>query len=278
MAAASQSVKQRVQNSIWLVCGALCLLLAIIFWAITDRDELVEVEKAPESEVELQIQPAKVAATAHLGVLIDEVKPLEQTKRLTASGLHEPEFRGTKFISEQRKHQTIELFRVSEEDIIKGFLKKQADRQNFLYIRLSGENRAEQYVLLYGNYKNTSQAQSALEQLALQLPASVKPVVTSFKDYLPFVNDLGAEEVSLNNKLYEVALKPAALPKIDESLLAAPKQSATSPQRSTTTTTVTRRDQDGNVVDVQKSQSGVAPPVPASNNTTTEQEISDPFN
>lgn len=49
MAAASQSVKQRVQNSIWLVCGALCLLLAIIFWAITDRDELVEVEKAPES-------------------------------------------------------------------------------------------------------------------------------------------------------------------------------------------------------------------------------------
>ncbi len=278
MAAASQSVKQRVQNSIWLVCGALCLLLAIIFWAITDRDELVEVEKAPESEVELQIQPAKVAATAHLGALIDEVKPLEQTKRLTASGLHESEFRGTKFISEQRKNQTIELFRVSEEDIIKGFLKKQADRQNFLYIRLSGENRAEQYVLLYGNYKNTSQAQSALEQLALQLPASIKPVVTSFMDYLPFVNDLGAEEVSLNNKLYEVALKPAALPKIDESLLAAPKQSATSLQRSTTTTTVTRRDQDGNVVDVQKSQSGVAPPAPASNNTTTEQEISDPFN
>src|SRR5690554_3516386 len=276
MAAASQSVKQRVQNSIWLVCGALCLPLAINFWAITDRDELVEVEKAPESEVELQIQPAKVAATAHLGAFIDEVKRLEQTKRLTASGLHEPEFRGTKFISEQRKNQTIELFRVSEEDIIKGFLKKQADRQNFLYIRLSGENRAEQYVLLYGNYKNTSQAQSALEQLALQLPASVKPVVTSFMDYLPFVNDLGAEEVSLNNKLYEVALKPAALPKIDESLLAAPKQSATSPQRSTTT--VTRRDQDGNVVDVQKSQSGVAPPAPASNNTTTEQEISDPFN
>lgn len=278
MAAASQGIKQRVQNSIWLVCGALCLLLAIIFWAITDRDELIEVEKAPESEVELQIQPEKVAATAHLGALIDEVKPLEQTKRLTASGLHEAEFRGTKFVSEQRKNQTIELFRVAEEDIIKGFLKKQADRQNFLYIRLSGENRAEQYVLLYGNYKNTRQAQSALEQLQLPLPASVKPVVTSFMDYLPFVNDLGADEVSLNNKLYEVALKPAALPKIDESLLAAPKQSVTSPQRSTTTTTVTRRDQEGKVVDVQKSQSGVAPPAPASNNTTTEQEISDPFN
>ncbi len=42
----------------------LCLLAALIFWAMTDRDELVEVEKQPESEIELQIQPEKVAATS----------------------------------------------------------------------------------------------------------------------------------------------------------------------------------------------------------------------
>ena len=41
----------------WSVAYAVYLLPW--FWAITDTDEVVEVEKKPETEVELQIQPEK---------------------------------------------------------------------------------------------------------------------------------------------------------------------------------------------------------------------------
>ena len=36
---------QKIQQSIWLLGAVLCLLAALIFWAVTDRDELVEIEK-----------------------------------------------------------------------------------------------------------------------------------------------------------------------------------------------------------------------------------------
>lgn len=273
---------QKIQQSIWLLGAVLCLLAALIFWAVTDREELVEIEKQPESEIELQIQPEKVAATTYLGGLQEEVRPLELTTRLTASGLHEAEYRGTKFIQEQKNNSTIELFRVNDENIIKSFIKKQTDRSKLFYIRLSGEGQAEQYVMLYGSFGNKREAAQTLTALPFKFPETIQPVVVQFADYRPYVNDLGADEMGLSTKLYAVNLRPAAVPKIDESALArppattttAPTTQAVAPQNSTTSTTITRRDQEGNVVDVQKSQSGTAPTQP----DAPEPEVRDPFN
>lgn len=273
---------QKIQQSIWLLGAVLCLLAALIFWAVTDREELVEIEKQPESEIELQIQPEKVAATTYLGSLQEEVRPLELTTRLTASGVHEAEFRGTKFIQEQKNNSTIELFRVSDENIIKSFIKKQTDRSKLFYIRLSGEGQAEQYVMLYGSFGNKREAAQTLTALPFKFPETIQPVVVQFADYRPYVNDLGADEMGLSTKLYAVNLRPAAVPTIDESVLArppatsmtAPSTQAVAPQNSTTSTTITRRDQEGNVVDVQKSQSGTAPVQPEA----PEPEVRDPFN
>ena len=273
---------QKIPQSIWLLGAVLCLLAALIFWAVTDRDELVEIEKQPESEIDLQIQPEKVAATTYLGGLQEEVRPLELTTRLTASGLHEAEFRGTKFIQEQKNNSTIELFRVSDENIIKSFIKKQTDRSKLFYIRLSGEGQAEQYVMLYGSFGNKREAAQTLTALPFKFPETIQPVVVQFADYRPYVNDLGADEMGLSTKLYAVNLRPAAVPTIDESVLArppatttnAPTTQAVAPQNSTTSTTITRRDQEGNVVDVQKSQSGTAPVQP----DAPEPEVRDPFN
>ncbi len=280
--AARQSQWQKIHHYIWLVAGAVCLFAALVFWAITDTKELVEVEKVAETEVELQIQPEKVAAMSHLGALNEEVRPLDMTTRVVATAQHEPEFRGTKFISDTSKQYAIELFRVSNEDILKSFLRKQVERHKFVYLRLSGEDHPEQYVILLGPYSSQNDAKSNLAALNIALPASVKPAVVELKQYQPYVNDLGSDETSSNQKLYAVKLRPAALPKIDEAQLAARKalaavSNAISPQaNATTSTTVTRRDASGNVVDVQKSQSSVetprAKPAPA------EQEVTDPFN
>ena len=273
---------QRIQNYIWLVCGMVCLFAALIFWAITDSEALVEVEKSAETESELQIQPEKVAATSLLGALQEEVRPLQMTTRVVTTGSYEPEFRGSKFINENKNASTIELFRVTKDDVIRSFLKKQANRNNFFYIRLSGENQIEQYVLLYGIYRNKDEAQRVLEQLALQFPKTVQPKVQDIENYVSLVNDMGADEMGSNHKLYAVNLKSVPLPKVDESLLVLPKPkpaaAETDPKNATTTTTVTRRDEQGNVVDIQQSHSGADIAPKQGGNKISEKEINDPFN
>ncbi|NNH78459.1 hypothetical protein HLH17_12415 [Acinetobacter sp. ANC 5380] len=273
---------QRIQNYIWLVCGLVCLFAALVFWAITDSDALVEVEKSAETEAELQIQPEKVAATNLLGALQKEVRPLEMTTRVVNTATYEPEFRGTKFINDNKNAATIELFRATKDDVIRSFLKKQSDRKKFFYIRLSGENQIEQYVLLYGIYGNSDQAKQALQQLPFQFPKSIQPQVQDIENYAALVNDMGAEEMGSNSKIYAVNLKSAPLPRIDESLVAQPKLKPTvpvvDPKAATTTTTVTRRDEEGNVVDVQQSHSGVESAPKKNGNKVAETEISDPFN
>ncbi len=273
---------QRIQNYIWLVCGLLCLFAALVFWAMTDSDALVEVEKPAETASELQIQPEKVAATSLLGALQDEVRPLEMTTRVVTTGSYEPEFRGSKFIHENKNASSIELFRATKDDVIRSFLKKQADRKNFFYIRLSGENQVEQYVLLYGIYRNRDEAKRVLEQLPLRFPKTVQPKVQDIENYVSLVNDMGADEMGSNNKLYAVTLKSVPLPKVDESVLTLPKPGPavveTAPANAVTTTTLTRRDEQGNVVDVQQSHSGVGVAPKQSGNRIQGQELIDPFN
>ncbi len=280
---------QNIRQYIWLVGGLICLLVALIFWVVTDTKDLVTVVN-PIEEAQVQIQPEKVAATSHLGALMDEVRPLEMTTRIVTAGNHDVEFRGTKFFQENKKAWMIELFKTSDEDLILGFLQKQADRKNFIYFRLSGEDQTEQYVLAYGVFKSDEQAKNQLRQLNLKLPASIHPQAIQFEKYIPLVNDLGSDEMAGTNKLYQVKLKSAPLPVVDETLLAQAKSALSSltgstPTNQTTKTTITRRDASGNVVDVQKSQSHAQtsgntkePAGNSSDKKPTEHEVSDPFN
>ena len=276
----SRTLWQNVQQYIWLVGGIVCLFLAFLFWVMTDSKKLVEVEKSADSDAPVQIQPEKVATTANLGALADEVRPLDLTTRTVASGQHEAEFRGTKFINENKKQWTLELFRASDEDIVKNFLKNRSDRNKFIYFRLSGDKQSEQYVLTYGVFKRSEDAIQQLTQLNLDLPESIKPQPQQFSTYLPLVNDLGADEMRGGiSQTYEVRLRPAALPKIDESLLMGagvngaistqPKVTAPA-TNSTTRTTIVRRDAEGNVVDVHQSNSAADPAKKAQQNRATE--------
>ncbi|AMX17493.1 hypothetical protein BFR75_12775 [Acinetobacter pittii] len=280
----SRTLWQNVQQYIWLVGGIVCLLLAFIFWVMTDSKKLVEVEKSADSDAPVQIQPEKVATTANLGALADEVRPLDLTTRTVASGQHEAEFRGTKFINENKKQWTLELFRASDEDIIKNFLKNRPERNKFIYFRLSGDKQSEQYVLTYGVFKRSEDAIQQLTQLNLDLPESIKPQPQQFSTYAPLVNDLGADEMKGGiSQTYEVRLRPAALPKIDESLLigggVATQPKVVAPAtNSTTRTTIIRRDAEGNVVDVHQSNSAVDVAKKAQQNRTTEPSVKNATN
>ena len=97
----SRSIRQNIQQYSWLTLAIVCLIAALVFWGITDGDALVEVDQPAKTEV--QIQPEKVTATAHLGAFSNEVKPLDLTTRVVVSNEHAPEFRGTKFIKENQQ-------------------------------------------------------------------------------------------------------------------------------------------------------------------------------
>ncbi|MGK3628802.1 hypothetical protein ACSLGU_34405, partial [Acinetobacter sp. A11] len=138
------------------------------------------------------------------------------------------------------------------------------------------DKQSEQYVLTYGVFKRSEDAIQQLTQLNLDLPESIKPQPQQFSTYAPLVNDLGADEMKGGiSQTYEVRLRPAALPKIDESLLigggvATQPKVAAPATNSTTRTTIIRRDAEGNVVDVHQSNSAVDVAKKAQQNRTTE--------
>ncbi|MCU4579669.1 hypothetical protein KTJ32_01480 [Acinetobacter gyllenbergii] len=287
--AVSRSIWQNIQQYSWLVFAVACLIAALIFWGVTDHKALVKEQQPAEKETQaqIQIQPEKVAATTHLGALSDEVKPLDLTTRVVVSNEHAPEFRGTKFIKENQRQWTMEIFRSSDEAIVKNFLLNREDRRKFVYFRLSGEDQVEQYVLAYGVFGSAEDASRQFAQLNLALPESIQPTAHQLSSYAALVNDLGSDEMkSATNQLYAVQLRPAALPRVDESLLIG-ATSASSNARSTDTsstvkTTVTQRDAQGNVVNVKQTQSAPKPPATAEkikeNSDASKREVSDPFN
>jgi hypothetical protein len=287
--AVSRSIWQNIQQYSWLVFALACLIAALVFWGVTDSNALVKEEQPPETEAQVQIQPEKVAATTHLGALSDEVKPLDLTTRVVVSSDHAPEFRGTKFIKENQRQWTMEIFRSSDEVIVKNFLLHREDRRKFIYFRLSGEDQVEQYVLAYGVFGSAEEASRQFAQLNLALPESVQPTAHQLSSYAALVNDLGADEMkTATNQLYAVQLRPAALPRVDESLLigSTGSQSTTTTRTTETSTavktTVTQRDAQGNVVNVKQSQSAPKPPANVEkikeNSDAPKREVSDPFN
>lgn len=272
---AKHSNWQNIQHYIWLIGGLLCMLIALVFWVVTDTKNLVSENKKIE-ETQVIIQPEKVAATTNLGGLTDEVRPLQLTTRVVTVGQHFGEFRGTKFFQENQKKWTIEIFRARSEDVVKSFLNTQSQREGYIYFRLSGENQIEQYVMVYGTYNSEKEAKTQLQMLDIKLPDSVKPSAVKLSEYQPFVNDLGMDELLGSQKLHEVYLKNAPLPIIDETIIARQKELLALAKQQTTTTTITRKDAQGNVIDVEQEKSQTEPEPPKVNRQA-ENQISDPF-
>ena len=284
--AVSRSIWQHIQHYSWVVFAIICLIAALIFWAVSESDDVVEVKQTAKTETQVQIQPEKVAVTTHLGALVKEVNPLDLSARVVVANEHAAEFRGTKFIKENQRQWTMEIFRSSEEAIIKNFLASRADRAQFIYFRLSGQDQLEQYVLVYGAFANAELAKRQFAQLNLQLPQSIQPQPHLLSSYAEFINDLGSDELKSSiSPLYAIQLKPAALPKVDETLVrdGSPRASSVGRENSTVIdsastvkTTVTQRDAQGNVVNVKQSHSNAEKLKENSNNSSAV--VSDPFN
>lgn len=251
-----QSQPHKIKHRILFATGILCLVVACILNLMTKKIE--KKETTDEEDLHPQFQAEQVSAVPNLGVLNEQVKPLQQTTRVVTSGTHAPEFRGTKYVTLYQKSYSIEVLQMSKENILKDFLAQRSDRQQFVYLRLSAENQPERYVLLYGIYRTAREAETALTQLKSKLPQFMQLQVVPFEHYVKEVNDLGTDEVSSNQSVYDINLTNAPVPRAS---FPNPVQNSTdvfsqeSSVPTTTQITVTQKDQKGQIVHVEQSKS-----------------------
>ncbi|KAA8733298.1 hypothetical protein F4V57_08725 [Acinetobacter qingfengensis] len=207
---------QTVKNIIWLALGVGCLLLTFIFWIVQNKPKTVEIaqQQKQQQDVDRPVQIEKVAVNQNLGTFTDEVPPFNLTQRSVEVSSHEAEFRGAKFVADYHKKWTLQLMKVSEEDIIRAYLAKREDRKKFNYLRLQDGKNPEQYVLIYGQYDSAQQAVEQSQKVNFELPESVKVLPESLSTYSALVRDLGSEEVLSGTKLRNIVLTKTVIPRI----------------------------------------------------------------
>lgn len=252
----------KIKVLIWLGLGVICLFSLLFIWIFQGVKRDV-VEKPIEVIEQEEIRPVKIEEVkfnANLGSFYSEVPALNLVKRNVEIGHHEPEFRGTKFIDENKKAWTLQLMVVTEEDIIRAYLAKRDDRSEFYYFRLQEDNKPTQYVLTYGIFKDVKPAVQLLEKMDFSLPESVKIIPERFVNYASKVNDLGSDELAQGSQLRNVILTRAALPKITDLMPREVSNRLPSELTGGTTTTVERKDEQGNVKSTSTNSTPIKPP------------------
>ena len=256
-----QLIWQKIQQWSWLVLALTCWFFAMAFWAATTKtDDVVVLNEKKPAETQQQLQPETISATTDLGMLHDQVHPLNVAQRVITSGQHEAEFRGSKFMKDNQNNWTIELFRVTNEDVIKSFLRAQSNRSNYYYFRLTRPQQTDSYILIYGVYAGQYETESQLKQLQKNWPMQLKPTVQPLQRYLSQVNDLGSDELQSKLQLNLIKLSPVAIPQEINTLEPIPASSVLPEHPIATDTTVVQRDIKGNVVGVEQSKTRVLEP------------------
>ncbi len=284
---------QDVKQAIWLSLGVACLVLIFIFWIMQSKErqtkELTPIEVKNEQEQSVT-QQQSVLLDKKIGTFQEEVPPIDLLKRNALTGDHEPEFRGSAFIAENKNVWTLQLLKVAEEDVIRSYLDGREDRSQFHYFRLDDQKHNNvQYVLTYGVFKNTQAAIEEAQKVSFGLPKSVKVLPEKFNAYADMVNDLGSDENNSTTKLQSILLTRAAVPKVREVAPQATAESTVARQSlGGTTTTIQRTDESGEVQSSDTEHSQVKPgqnPTSAPNSNQNSngaerpmpEEIIDPF-
>lgn len=204
-----------IQNSTWLLGGLIMLGIAFFLWIGMQIHQRITVERDMVRK-ESVVEPEKVRFSPTLGMMTDMVPELDLSRDVS-SGERSAEFRGVSFIKEQANRWTVHIMSVTQEDVIKSYLDKRADRQQFFYVRAREANIPERYVLFFGNFSSVSKALEASRKGSFDLPASVKAYPVRFSDFKNKVSDdVGSEDEIINlskaGQIYQVRLRSVPVP------------------------------------------------------------------
>jgi hypothetical protein len=206
---------QTTKHLIWFSLGMGCVLLSFIFWILQNRPQTVELLQTEHEShaADRPIQVEKVSINENLGTFSDEVSTLDVQQHNVDLTVHDAEFRGAKFVADNQKLWTLQLIKISDEDIIKAYLSNRADRRQFNYLRLQEAKKPDSYVLIYGQFSSAEQALAQAQTSNFALPSTVKITAVQLADYLPWVRDMGNEELLSASKLRQVILTKTAPPR-----------------------------------------------------------------
>lgn len=207
------------RHVLWLALGVGSLLGAIAILATQathqKKQPIVQHQTTEAPVLPAHITAKKIATTSAIGNFIREVPQIALEQRAVSSGNatnHEPEFRGSRFIEENKGKWTLQIMQVRDEDIIRTYLGKREDRKDFSYLRLNDGKNPERYVLIYGVFDQAKAATQRAQQVQFDLPASVRIVPQQISSYRSSVNDMGDDEINSATKLRTVTLRKVAIP------------------------------------------------------------------
>lgn len=204
-----------VQNSTWLLGGLIMLATAFFLWVGMQIHQRITVEKDLKAR-DVPVEPEKVQFSPTLGMMTDMVPELDINQDVTSSE-RAAEFRGVSFVKTQSGNWTVHVMSVSQEDIVKSYLDKRADRDKFFYLRSRTPEQGERYVLVYGSFSTVGKALEASKTISFDLPASVKSYPVRFSEFKSSViDDVGSEDSITNlskaGQVYQVRLRSVPVP------------------------------------------------------------------
>lgn len=204
-----------VQNSTWLLGGLIMLAVAFFLWVGMQIHQRITVEKDLKAR-DVPVEPEKVQFSPTLGMMTDMVPELDINQDVTSSE-RAAEFRGASFVKTQSGNWTVHVMSVSQEDIVKSYLDKRADRDKFFYLRSRTPEQGERYVLVYGSFSSVGKALEASKTISFDLPASVKAYPVRFSEFKSSViDDVGSEDSITNlskaGQVYQVRLRSVPVP------------------------------------------------------------------
>ncbi len=211
--------RKRFYPKTWLFCGIFTLLATAVLWIWLQLAARVTKENSFTEAAPLQVE-ATSRFPENLGSLTKIVPVLDLIKIADKQNTtHSPEFQTVAFIDAHQSDWTLQVMRVSQENVITDFLAKRSDRSRFQYFRHQNGANDVSFILTYGAFASVGTVMGALQTMNFGLPSTVKVFPERFSAYKPFITDSdNAVTSDLLSRQRQVKLRAVAIPPPTDSI------------------------------------------------------------
>lgn len=238
----------RRQAMYWLMAAAVVAALWLIIWLTSAAPSIIKAKQADEVQSSDLALPATIS---DLNELKNEVKPMDNSVLVRDLRSYPPEFKDKTYFNGISGSYALQLMDVAENEVIVDYLNGRSDRDQFAYFRYTDGNDKQRYVLTYGKFASSAEAEASLAQVNFGLPSSITPKTAKVSEFLSIIDsyELGQDVVDLASSQprrvrlqatrTEIPVRPAT--KADEELARASQERAVQTQISEQVQPVTRQ-------------------------------------
>ena len=186
----------RRQAMYWLMAAAVVAALWLIIWLTSAAPSIIKAKQADEVQSSDLALPATIS---DLNELKNEVKPIDNSVLVRDLRSYPPEFKDKTYFNGISGSYAIQLMDVAENEVIVDYLNGRSDRDQFAYFRYTDGNDKQRYVLTYGKFATSAEAEASLAQVNFGLPSSITPKIATVSEFLSSIDssELGQEGVDL---------------------------------------------------------------------------------